>query len=153
MRRPKLGDIVEIKTKRGLAYAQYTHENKIMGSLIRTIDGFHELRPQDIAAIAAGKTKFVTFFSLGAAVNRGIVEIVGNATIPEADRNLPLFRGGTANPVTRKVANWWLWDGEKSWPVGDITQEQRKLPLRGIWNNAYLVSRLESGWTPENDEG
>jgi YD repeat-containing protein len=41
--------------------------------------------------------------------------------------------------------------GEKEWKVGDITAEQRKLPLRGIWNDTLLVERIEAGWSPSND--
>ena len=47
---------------------------------------------------------------------------------------------------------WWLWDGEKEWQIGSITNEQRKLPIRQIWNDTMLIARLEQEWRPETDK-
>ena len=43
----KIGDIIEIKTEKGLVYAQYTHLNSLMGNLIRVFTGFYETRPEN----------------------------------------------------------------------------------------------------------
>jgi hypothetical protein len=59
-------------------------------------------------------------------------------------------RGGTPDPKTKKVAVWWFWE-EKEWKVGELTSEQRKMPIRGIWNDTMLVHRIEIGWTPATD--
>jgi hypothetical protein len=150
MANPKSGDIVEVRTSRGLAYAQLKHKHRTFGSLIRLIDGFHESRPSDLEALAAGCTRFVTFFPLGAAVRRGFVVIIGNASIPVDAKEFPVFRDGVADPKTKSVAIWWLWDGEKEWRVGTLTDQQKKYPIRAVWNDTLLVSRLESGWTPED---
>ena len=99
-----------------------------------------------------GNLFFSTFFPLGAAVNRCIVSVVGNATIPEKQKPFPLFRNGVVDPKTKKVETWWLWDGEKEWCIGKLTKEQRRLPLNEVWNDTLLVERIESGWTPETDQ-
>jgi hypothetical protein len=151
MAHPKIGDIVEIATKRGFAYAQFTHKHKMYGALLRLLPGFYDHRPADLARLASSGTKFVTFFPLGAAVNRGIVEVVGNMAVPDEAKPFPLFRAGTPDRDTKKVNTWWLWDGEKAWRVGELTPEQMKLPIRGIWNDTALVERLESDWLPENN--
>ncbi len=147
----RLGDIVEIPTARGIAYAQLCNTHPQYGALIRVLPGFFDARPSDFGDVACQPEKFVTFFPLQAAVNRKIVEIVGNASVPEFARAFPLFRSGVEDPATRKVKLWWFWDGEKEWRVGDITLEQRKMPLRGIWNDTLLVERIEAGWTPSSD--
>jgi hypothetical protein len=151
MAHPKIGDIVEIATKRGLAYAQFTHKHKMYSALLRLLPGFYDQRPADLACLASSGTKFVTFFPLGAAVKRGIVEIVGNTTVPDEAKAFPLFRSGIPDRDTKKVNTWWLWDGEKEWRVGELTPEQMKLPIRGIWNDTVLVERLEADWLPENN--
>ena len=67
-------------------------------------------------------------------------------------QSFPLFRAaGIPDSRTWKVDTWWLWDGEKEWRVGAITEEQRKLPIRGIVNHEALVSYIERDWTPEAD--
>jgi len=147
----QFGDIVEIRTRKGLAYAQYTHRHENYGALIRVFDRLYKSRPADIAEVASNPVRFTTFFPLQAAVNRHIVDLVGKVRVPERLQAFPLFRDGVADPPTGRVAVWWLWDGEREWRVGKLTSEQRRLPIRGIWNDTFLVERIEEGWRPEND--
>jgi hypothetical protein len=148
--RVKIGDIIEIPTSKGLAYAQYTHKHHQWGALIRVLDGIYKTRPSNFAELVKKQHRFVTFFPLGAAVNRKIFEVVGHAEVPEEAAKFPLFRAGNADK-NWKVAVWWLWDGEKSWPVGQLTPEEYKLPIQEIPNDTALVNEIEKGWTPEND--
>jgi hypothetical protein len=152
MKRPKFGDVVEIRTAKGLAYAQYTHKHKMMGSLLRVFKGFYDSRPADFFGIVNSPPMFMCFFPLGAAVNRKIVEIAANEMIPEEAQAFPLFRSPGGIDRSGRVVNWWLWDGEKEWYIGEkLTAEQRKLSIRGAWTDIYLIDKIESGWTPETD--
>jgi hypothetical protein len=154
MARLKIGDIVEIKTGKGLAYAQYTHKHDKpprYGALLRVFGKFYDVRPSDLTELVRNRPAFMCFFPLGAAVNRSIVSIVGNVAVPLEAQAFPIFRAGVIDPSTRKVNVWWLWDGEREWRVGEITAEQRRLSIRGVWNDTLLVERIESGWTPEMD--
>ncbi len=150
----RFGDIVEIETGKGLAYAMYTHNHERppkFGAVICVFDCLYKSRPGNIVEIRKFSARFATFFPLQAAVDRRIVEVVGNLPIPEALRPFPLFRDGVADPKTKKVASWWLWDGEKEWQIGALTPDQRKLPIRSVWNDSILIERIEEGWRPEND--
>jgi hypothetical protein len=149
--RAKLGDIVEIPTPSGLAYAQYTHKHSMYGALLRVFSGTHPTRPTDLNSVLAGDVQFMCFFPLQAAIEAGIVQVAGNASLPVGAAKLPVFRAGVMNPATRKVGVWWLWDGEREWRVGSLTPEERYYPIRGVWNDALLVERIVSGWRPEND--
>lgn len=147
----KIGDIIEIPTPSGLAYAQFTHLHPRYNALLRVLPGKYESRPVDLSRLAQSEEKFATFFPLQAALNQGIFCVVANHSVPATASTFPLFRTGIEDPQTRKVKVWWLWDGEKEWKVGDITPEQRRLPLRGIWNDTLLIERIDANWTPEND--
>lgn len=147
----KSGDIFGIKTARGEAYFQYVKRDKLMGPLIRVLPGIYRDDVPDIEALAKVATNFWIFFPVGPALKSGIVRKVAQYKIPEHAQKMPLFRTGVPDPETRKVETWWLWDGETSWQVGAITDEQRKLPLREAWNDTRLVERIESGWLPEKD--
>jgi len=154
LKRPKIGDIVEFKTAKGLAYALYTHRHAApprFGDLIRVFTGFREHRPEPITAIPSDDILFTTFFPLGAAVNRNIVEIAGHVDVPDALKSFPIFRNGTPNPKTKRVDVWWLWDGAKEWRAGTLTPEQALYPLLGVWNDTLLIERIEKGWRAEND--
>jgi len=151
MKKVKSGDIIEIKTKRGLTYAQYTHKHRMYGALIRIFDEVYQERPESFQKVVYGKIRFSTFFPLQAALSKGIFEVVGNEPIRDDLKIFPIFRGGSIDQLTKKVKTWWLWDGEKEWRIGNLSDEQRKLPIRGVWNDTMLIHRIETSWTPEND--
>lgn len=152
--RTRIGDIVEIRTSIGLGYAIYTHRHTVrprFGHLLRIFDRIFDARIERVDLLAEVPIRFSIFFPLQTAINRGLVQIVGNIPVPDELKAFPLFRTGSSNPISREVGTWWLWDGEREWPVGALTKEQRKLPIRGVWNDTMLVHRIESGWRPEND--
>lgn len=150
-KRVKEGDIIEIPTARGLAYAQYVLKKERWGSLLRVLPGFHPVRPDDFAEVVRRQERFVTFFPLQAAVSRKIFEVVAREEVPEAARSFPLFRAAGFIDPGGKVQDWWLWDGEREWRVGQLTDELRRLPIRGIWNDTHLITRIEEEWTAETD--
>lgn len=150
-KRIKEGDIIEIPTAKGLAYAQYVLKNERWGSLLRVLPGFHRARPDDFAEVVRQQERFVTFFPLQAAISQKIFEVVAREEVPEAARSLPLFRAAGFIDLEGKVHDWWLWDGEREWRVGQLTDELRRLPILGIWNDTYLIGRIEEEWTPETD--
>jgi len=148
-KRPKIGDVIEIAVPSGLAYAQCINKHTVpphWGHLLRVFPTIHESQPSDFSEIINGPELFTTFFSLGTAVSRGLMTIVARLTVPEQFREFPIFRASHRTPEGYK-GGWWLWDGEKQWYVGELTPEQRKYPIKGIWNNILLVKRIEEGWT------
>ncbi len=149
MVRPKLGDLIEIQTPKGLGYAQYINRRKRYGALIQGFSGLLDERPTE-PKDAIGDVQFVCFFPLQTAVNQEIVAIVSNAPVSEEASVFPTFRAGTVAPASGKVVAWWFWDGEREWRVGSLTPEQRFMPIRGIWNDTLLIERMLSGWRPEN---
>lgn len=122
-----------------------------MGPLIRVFPDVHSLPPQDLNVLVQQETDFWIFFPVTESLKRGIISKVAHCSIPAHAQGMPLFRNGNIDPVTGKVDIWWLWDGEKSWKVGAITDEQRRLPILGAWNDVMLMKRIEEGWLPERD--
>jgi hypothetical protein len=143
----KIGDVVEIPTAEGLAYAQYTQKDSLMGNLIRVKEGLFASRPDSLKEVLDRKNQIITFVPLQAMVNRNIVSIVSNEQIPPADSSLPIFRNGIRNPADSTI-KWWFWDGQKEWLVGyNLTEEEKKYPLLGTWNDTLLKERIISGWS------
>ena len=152
-RRVKIGDIIEIPTSKGFAYAQYTHRAKgAGGAIVRILDGVFTVPPKDFTELVNKKHRFVTIFPLGAAVNRQIFKVVGHLEVPEEDRKFPLFRAAGGVEKDGRVLNWWLWDGEKSWRIDKLTPEQYKLPITWVPNATALIEMIEEEWTPETDK-
>jgi hypothetical protein len=148
MPRARIGDVIEVPLTRGLAYAHYVHRNAQFGNLLRVFGTVFEARPSTavLEELVAGEPQFLAFFPLQAALNQEIVAVAGRVEPSAEAARLPLFRAGNANPKTRKVETWWLWDGEKEWPIGKLSPAQRDLPIQQIVTDVILVDRIESGW-------
>ena len=147
----KSGDLYVIQSANGSAYLQFVKTLSRMGQMIRVFPGIYPNEPPDLTALVSCETNFWIFFPVNVAQKRGIIRKVANFDLPEHARQSPIFRAGVRNPATKKVESWWLWDGKTEWEVGALTQEQRKLPIRGTWNDTLLIQRIEEGWLPEND--
>jgi hypothetical protein len=150
-KRAKVGDVVEVPTDKGLAYAHFTHKDPQWGSLLRVLPGLFTARPATFTDLVLKDAIFVSFFPLQAALNRGIFEVVTNCPVPPKAADFPLFRAPGWADKTGKVLDWWLWDGQKSWQIGTLTEEQRELPIKEVINDTLLIERIQDGWTPAND--
>ena len=148
-RRKKIGDVYEIKTSKGLAYFQYTHENEKMGSLIRVLDEFYAKRPltKDLQNLVNKKHKFQTFCYLNDAIKKAEVVFIENLEIPLLATNFPIFKGTNSMPKRDPLDKiWWLWDGEKSWRVGKLSlEEQMKYPIKKLCDATALIKNIETG--------
>ena len=147
--RPRVGDIVEIRTNAGTAWAQYTHQHPTFGAVLRVFKP-DSRQYDDLDRLARSPVQFTALFPLGAACRQGIARILGPALLPPDATKFPLFRAGTPDPRTGQVGeNWWLWDGEREWRIGALGPEHRNLPVRELINDTLLVERATTGWTPE----
>jgi hypothetical protein len=147
----KIGDVFELRTGKGLAYAQCTHHHDEYEHLVRVLPGFFTKRPRGFQELVGQPTRFCTFVALQTAVNKKAIEIVANEAVPPEAQTLPRFRNGVPNKTTNKVDTWWLWDGERQWLVGILSEEQRRLPILGTVTEERLIEQIVSGWTPETD--
>lgn len=150
MKRPIIGDVIEIETPSGLAYTQLSHIDKQFGHLLRVLPGLFKDRPESFSSLVSLKERFHVFFPLGAALTKGIVKRVGNEDVPTWAQKFPLMRKAGWRDESGKVLNWWLWDGEREWNVDSLTPEQESLSLAQIWNDTLLIQRIVENWSPEH---
>ena len=158
-KRPRIGDVIEIPTPKGLAYAHYTHkhdEPPRYGALIRVLPGIFPKRPADFVALVLQPPVFSTFFPLGAACNRKIFSVVAAEDIPRHTRDLPTFRNCSwyrdRDGQLHVSSCHWLWDGHRQWRVESLSAEQlREYPPRTIPNDILLIERIISGWKHQDD--
>jgi len=148
-KRIKLGDMLQVLTSEGVAYAQVTHKHPEFGFLIRIFQGFYSQQPKNFSAVVVGEVQFSAFFVAQAAVNQGLVSVVANVEVPEALKSFPIFRarsGGAGGSI-------WLWDGTKHFRLErKLTADELKYPTDGIISAPLLVERIENGYRAELDE-
>ncbi|MEJ2528408.1 MAG: hypothetical protein P8Y49_10155 [Sulfurovaceae bacterium] len=53
-KRVKFGDVIEIVTSKGYAYAQYTHKDSMMGALLRIFKGIYVKKQPSIRSSHEG---------------------------------------------------------------------------------------------------
>lgn len=140
------GDLVEIATVNGLAYAQITHNHASYPPVVRAIVGLHDKRPSDVASLAQKKTAFVAMIPLAGAMKHvgAPCEVVGHVEIPEQQRAFPTFR----MPIRDKkgeVVYWWFWDGRGLRYATDLDAAQKKLPLREVMKGRRFLDLVSSG--------
>jgi Regulator of ribonuclease activity B len=154
-KRAKIGDVYEIATPAGLAYAQYTHDEPDMGELVRVLPGFYAARP-DVSALAKQKELYFVFYLLKYALRQGQVQFVSSEPVPDWAKPWPIMRHrcldnswfieeGSKGPSLRDLAN--------KRTVKELTSEQRKLSIGSrLVPHIPMVKRLAQGWLPELDE-
>ncbi len=76
-----LGTVIEIPTRDGLAYAQYSHDHDRYGQLIRVLPGVYDNQP-DLAEVVKQRERFFVFFPLDAAIREGIFRVVEQYEVP-----------------------------------------------------------------------
>lgn len=147
-----IGDVFEIKTSKGLAYFQYTHEYSKppkWGSLVRILHGFYgkRLSQEELSEVVKKPHRFQIFLFLNHAIQEKEVFFVGNFEIPDFAQKFPIFKNTNTPPKgDQKEAIWSLWDGEKSWRVGKLSEEEQlKYPFHSLCDASALSIKIERG--------
>jgi hypothetical protein len=146
----RVGDVLELQSPTGWAYAVVSQKHPRYGHLLRALRGIYRRQVTNWLSLNSADVAFSCFFPANLAVRRKIARVVGNVSIPPSLQLFPTFRSGLRNPNTGETA-WWLWDGTREWRIEGLTPEQRKLPIRGVWNDTLLLHRIETGWNPEDE--
>jgi hypothetical protein len=151
------GDIVEITTQQGLAYAQFinVHKNKPLtfGDLVRVLPGVYRARPTDVASLVEAEGGWCCFWDIRHAVKQSEVTVVGHAKIPREFERMPTFKLATRHLRTKRVLGWAIWNGKtiSGKPVSRLTKEQRSFPLAEIIHTEDVIRRIEIAWTPTDE--
>lgn len=143
----KIGDILEVLTKKRLAYVQYTHENEY-GGVIRVLPGIfdHPLQKDTLCKLATHPHEFIAIIPVTAAVSRKIFKVAAHCDIPEFANSHPIFRSSKG-----EYEDYTLWDGEKEWSKDELSEDEKKFPILSIWNDTLLAERIADGWRPEKE--
>jgi Regulator of ribonuclease activity B len=158
-KKPRIGDILEIKIPAGLRYIQYTHHVIDMGALVRVLPGLFGTRPTDFAHLAGQKELYFVFYTLDYAIRNKQVEIASRQPVPEWARPYPLMRWrGDARDQNGKTIAWKIFKAsdlltiethQRTPVIRTLTPEQEKLSVHELWPHPVMVRELTRGWTPE----
>lgn len=148
MPRVKLGDIFEIKTKKGNAYLHYIYKDNELGYLVRILKGLHQTEPI-FSNLAKETEMFMIFFPLNVAYKRGIVKKV--AFHDSKKYGKPKYMRAK-HYIGNDFIGWHIIE-TSNWQrtlVKKLSLEQVMLSPWGTWNDTLLINRLEENWNLKN---
>jgi len=153
-KRARPGDLLEVRTPRGLVYIQYTYySRKPYREVIRVLPIFFTARPADFTDLVNSPRAYFAFYPAAVAASQGLVEVVAEHPLsPEQEFPAVYRRAGASNREGRVLA-WLICDGTKETLVRELSEEQRHLPIASIWNHEALIHYLTTEWRPEQDIG
>ncbi len=161
VRRARIGDIAEIKTPKGLAYVQYSHDGGDMGELVRVLPGLYSVRPDDLGKLAQEKELYFIFYTLNYALRDGDAEIICNQPLPEWAKSYPMMRRPGGWDHVGRTLNWLIADASKPMTIEGLRQmlnvrelapEQERLSIYKLRPHRAMVKELARGWTPGRAE-
>jgi hypothetical protein len=151
-KKAKIGDVLQILTSAGVAYAQITHTHKRYGTLLSVFSGFYAEAPDNFSLLVSSAPQFQAFFPAQSAVDGGLLSVVSNVPVADKNKKFPIFR-------TRAIGRdgqcgpWWVWDGESEKVLDrPLLEAERKYPIRGIISAPLLLERIEKGYRPETHD-
>lgn len=149
--RPKIGDLLEFKTARGLGYAQYTHrfEDKFYRDLIRVIEGLFDERPADLDTLAARPTLFWVYFPVASEAWRGTLTLLGPVAIPPEAREKPVMRSTLGEGHAPPPETWRIVDATGRHRITEFPPGFWQLSIERLTFGPSLIEDIEEQERPE----
>lgn len=147
----QFGDVVEIDTPIGLAYAQFMNEDPLFGAIIRVLPGTFESRPNDIAGLVAGPDRFVACYLVRTAIRTRLVRFASHEQLPRASRVFPLMLWGGLHLRDGRRSGWSLYDGKRRKLLKELKPEHRGLPIVMSLGHPGLVNAIVNDWHPADE--
>jgi len=139
------GEILEVPVGKRFGYVQFLGEHREYGDAILVSPLLHDRQgrfPSDFFSKG-----YVTFYPAAVSVSNKLVEVVAQSSppsLPKRFRRPKAERDGT-------VESWVIEGGWRDVVRQNLTDEERKLPIAGVWNHEFLRTQIAKGWTPETD--
>ncbi|MCA9039234.1 MAG: hypothetical protein KDA65_02690 [Planctomycetaceae bacterium] len=146
-KRPQIGDVIEIPTPEGIAYAWYTHKNEKWGEFIQIFKGLYPEPQSDLSNVLCQPLPYGTFYDLTWSIKQTEVRIVENVPLTEEQVKLPLFKKANCELRSWKALSWSLWDGKDYQNLDYLAPEYYDLPCLEIPSYLAIVEHIVQGWT------
>jgi hypothetical protein len=139
------GEILEVSVGKRFGYVQFIGEHREYGDAILVSPTLHDRQ----AHFGTGffDSGYVTFYPAGVAVSNKLVEVVAQSSPPKLPKR---FRRPKAQR-DGAVESWVIEGGWRDVVKQNLTDEERRLPIAGIWDHELLRKQIAKGWTPETD--
>ena len=154
-----VGDVVALKTKKGYAYLQVTHEHPyvaVRGPVLRVVDGLTKtkLAGVELAEHVAGSTRYFTLLWVARWLTEDSrrVSIVGRALpVPKDARSFPpfLFHWGRTRDGRTVYGQWDGGERPTRHVIAPLNEEQLAMNVARFGPDPeFLAQEIAGAWTP-----
>ena len=149
--RLRIGDVVEIKTRRGRAYAQVSHRSRGGMPLLRILPGYFDKRPADIDRLVAEPTRYYVSLLTDELSGLSSYEHIGADEVPQhARRFRPVILTAVLDRV--RTMSWQVWDGVDEWQTSTPIIAGRRAPELARHSPGSVIRELEQDLDPPSGE-
>ena len=145
----KAGDTFRIETRLGFGFLQYIKTNADGVEFLRVLEPINKDGFIDESGVQE-EERWNTGFPLKAAINRGIVEKVGNFKIPDTYTDSDYAR--SEHYIGSEFQGWQIVNKitYKRELKKELNENEIKLSPNGIMNDTLIIERIEQNWRLEN---
>lgn len=147
----EIGSVYAIQTRIGCGLFQVVQHREIGIDVIRVlqpiIQNCNEFSPE----LLQEQERYFVKFAVRAAYNKKLINLIGNFRVPSAVKVPKKYRMLDYVPH-RNIRNWYIVDAKTNGLrlISTLNEKFLSLSCDGIWNDTFLIERLEEGWTLEN---
>jgi hypothetical protein len=151
MKNSEIGSVYAIKTSIGYGLFQCVQHNDIGIDVVRVlqpiIQNINEFSPE----LLQESERYFIKFTVQAALNSKLIILIGKYNVPSSVKVPKKYRMLDFVPH-RNIRNWYIVDAKTNGLrlISNINEKFLSLSCDGIWNDTFLIERLEEGWTLEN---
>jgi hypothetical protein len=140
------GEILEVSVGKRFGYVQFLGEHREYGDAVLVNPALHERQARFPSGFFDGG--YVTFYPASVSVSQKLAEVVAQSSPPAVPKR---FRRADTTLEDGTVEKWVIEGGWRDVVRGTLTEEERTIPIAGVWTHQFLGEQIAKGWTPATD--
>lgn len=146
----EIGNVYAIKTKIGYGLFQVIQNNDEGIDVVRVLKPIIQNVEQFSPELLQETERYFIKFTVRTALNKKLIILIGKYNVPSSVKIPKKYRMLDFVPH-RNIRNWYIVDAKTNRMklVSSINEKFLSLSCDGIWNDTFLIERIEEGWTLE----
>jgi hypothetical protein len=140
------GEILEVPIGTQFGYVQFLGSHRQRGDAILVSPMLHARQTSFSAEFFS--SGYVAFYPACLAVTRKLIEVVAQSPPPKIPKR---YRRPAAESRKGQVESWIIEGGWREVVKHELSDAERRIPISGVWDHAFLSAQITKRWTPQTD--
>ena len=147
----EIGSVFAIKTSIGYGLFQVVQKNDVGIDVVRVLQSTIQNIEQFSPKLLQEHERYFIKFAVQSALNKKLITFIGEYPVPTSVKIPKKYRMLDYVPH-KNIRNWYIVDAKTNnlKLVSSLNKKILSLSCDGIWNDTFLIERIEEGWTLEN---